>query len=414
MTNKAVYRSPKTKPRFFYGYVVVVAAFLTQVTMIGSHSTFGVFFKPMIAEFGWTRALTSGAFSISIMMQGLLSIAWGGLSDRLGPRVVMTLCGFLVGLGLLLMSQISAAWQLYLFYVMIAGIGMGGAYVPPMATVARWFVKRRSVVTGIVIAGGGTGILFMPLLANWLISAYGWRNAYIIVGALVLIIVILVAQFLRRDPTQIGQLPNGEDTVQEQELNFVTEGLSLKEIIHTKQFWMVVIMFFCLGLAEGTIMVHIVPHATDLGISAATAAGVLATIGVVIIAGGLVLGGLADRIGVRQTFIICFVLMSVALFWLLIARETWTLYLFAIVMGLADGGNTTLRSPLVAELFSIRSLGLILGVCYFCSTIGATIGPFIAGYIFDVNDSYQMAFVILATASIIGLIMAVLLKPAKR
>jgi len=414
MTNKDVYHSSKTKPRFFYGYIIVVAAFFTQVPLHSARSSFGVFFKPMLNEFGWTRALISGTFSISSFVQGLSGIIMGGLNDRLGPRVVMTLCGFLVGLGLLLMSQINTAWQLYLFYAVIIGIGMGGLFAPPMSTVARWFVKRRSTMMGIVVAGGGTSMLVMSPIANWLISAYGWRNAYIILGVLAMVVVILAAQFLRRDPTKMGQVPYGEDTGQGQELNLVVEGLSLNETILTKQFWMVVTIFFCEGFGVSTILVHIVPHATDLGISAAVAAGILATLGLALIAGGLLLGGVADRIGVRQTFIICFTLMSAALFFLLVAREVWMLYLFAIVMGFAFGGVATLESPLVAELFGIRSHGLILGVCSFCVTIGSTSGPFIAGYIFDVNVSYQLAFIILAIAAVIGLILTTLLRPIKK
>jgi MFS family permease len=414
MVNQEANQSAKTNPRFFYGYIIVAAAFFTQVTMHGTRSSFGIFFKPILSDFGWTRALISGAFSISSILQGLSGIIMGGLNDRLGPRIVMTICGFLVGLGLLLMSQVNTSWQLYLFYAVILGIGMGGLLAPPMSTVARWFVKRRSVMMGIVAAGGGTSTLVMPLLANWLISAYGWRNAYIILGFLVLVIVILVAQFLRRDPAKMGLLPYGENQVQEQRLNLVVEGLSLKEAILTRQFWMVVTTFFSFGYCAVTIQVHLVPHATDLGISATMAASIFATSGVVMIAGSLLLGSLADRIGGRQTFILCLALMLASLLWLLIAREVWMLYFFVIVMGFAFGGATTMESPLVAELFGIRSHGLILGVCNFCLTIGSTLGPFIAGYIFDVNDSYQLAFIILVIVMAIGVILAALLRPIKQ
>ena len=411
MNNPEVNPPTKVESKFFYGYVVVVAAFITQIFMYGPRASYGVFFKPMEVEFGWSRALISGAFSISTIVQGVTGIVMGGLNDRFGPRIVMALCGILLGLGFFLMSQINAPWQLYLFYVVIVGTGMGGIFAPPFSTVARWFVKRRGVMTGIVIAGGGTGGIIVPPVANWLISVYGWRDAYAIMGVTVLVIIILAAQFLRRDPAKMGQVPYGENTGQEQELNLDAEGLSLKEAIRTSQFWMTVAMVFCFGIGVSITRVHLVPHTIDLGISAATAANILAASGGALVVGGIMLGMVADRIGNRQTFIICFILIAAAMFWLLIARETWMFYLFAVIIGLATGAGAMLEPPLVAELFGIKSHGLLLGIIECSITIGAAIGPFITGYIFDVRGSYQLAFLICAATGVIGLVLATMLRP---
>ena len=413
MINQETDQHQKTEPRFFYGYIVVIAASIIQMVMFGSRLSFGVFFKPLLIEFDWSRALISGTISINSIMQGLFGIIMGGLNDRLGPRVVMTLCGFLLGLGFLLMSQVNTAWQLYLFYAVIVGIGMGGVLTPLMSTIARWFVKRRSVMAGIVVAGGGIGGIIVPPLANWLISAYGWRDAYIIMGALILAIIIVAAQFLKRDPTQMGQEPYGVGKVGEQRLDLTTEGLSLMEAVCTRQFWMTVGMLFCFGFCIMTTMLHIVPHATDIGISAAIAANVLATLGGSTPIGGIVLGGVADRMVNRQGYIICFILISAAMFWLLIASEVWMLYLFAVAMGLGSGGAVALMSPLTAELFGIRSHGLVFGVCLACQTIGSAVGSFVAGHIFDLNGSYQVAFLICAALGIVGLILAATLRPIK-
>jgi MFS family permease len=180
----------------------------------GIFSTFGVFFKPVLTEFGWTRAATSGAFSLSWIIQGLLAIVMGRVNDRLGPRIVITVCGSILGLGYLLMSQISTLWQLYLFYAVLVAIGMSGTFVPLTSTVARWFVERRGMMTGIVVAGTGIGGLIAPPVANWLISIYDWCVAYIILGSIALVVVVLVAQLLRRDPTQVGQMPYGENKIE--------------------------------------------------------------------------------------------------------------------------------------------------------------------------------------------------------
>ncbi|MFC1902016.1 MFS transporter [Chloroflexota bacterium] len=403
----------ENKPKFFYGYVVVVAAFIIRILMRGPHSSFGVFFKPLITDYGWSRALMSGAFSVSLILQGLSGVVMGGLNDKLGPRVVMTLCGILVGLGCLLMSQISTAWHLYLFYAVI-GSGMGGLFTPLMSTVARWFVKRRNLVTGIVLAGGGIGGIVSPPVANWLIFAYGWRNAYMVMGAMVLAIVILGAQFLRRDPARMGQVPYGVDNGAEQQLKSRAEGFSLKEAAHTRQFWMIFAMIFCFGFCQVAPAVHIVPHATDLGISAASAANILAATSGAFLLGSIVLGGVADRIGNRQTFIICFVLMPASLFWLLVAGEEWMLYLFAIVMGFGGGGAGMLESTLPAELFGMRSHGLILGVIGVGFTVGSAVGPLVTGYIFDTSGSYQLAFLITAAVGVVGFILAVALRPIRK
>ena len=384
-----------------------------MMAIYGTRCVFGVFFKPMITDFGWTRALTSGALSLSMVVQGSLSIVMGGINDRLGPRAVLTLSGFLAGLGYLLMSRIGVVWQLYLFYGVMVGVGMSGVLVPLSSTVARWFVARRNVMTGIVLAGISVGTLVAPLVANWLISAYEWRASYIILGSIILVVVIIAAQFLKRDPTRIGQMSYGGNEAKEHGFKARTEGFSLREAVYTRQLWVVFAMFVCLGFCWFSIMVHIVPHATDLGISPASAAGILAAMGGASIAGNVVLGGAADRIGNRQVCVIGFILIAISLFWLLLITEVWIFYLLAVGLGIGQGGVTTSESPLVAKLFGLSSHGSILGIVSFGFTIGAAIGPLLTGYIFDVSGSYQTAFLVCAAISIVGLVLAALLAPHK-
>ena len=313
------------------------------------------------------------------------------------------------------MSQINSIWQLYLFYGAIIGIGMGGAFVPLASTVARWFVKRRSMMTGIALSGLGAGNFIVPPVVSWLIYTYDWRSSYIIVGALVLVFVVLAAQFLKRNPGQIGQLPDGKNKVEEPALKSGFDGFSLKEAALTRQFWILFAMFFCVGFYLFVITVHIVPHAMDLGISAATAANILATVGGLSIVGRVVLGMVADRIGNRPVYIIGFAMMSAATFLLVpIRTEVWSLYLFAAIFGFASSGPGSLTSPLVAELFGMRSHGIIFGVIDIGFTIGGSLGPFVAAYIFDTMGSYQVSFLVCAAVSALGLILAALLRPTKR
>jgi len=402
----------KTEPRFFYGYVVVAVAFFIMLVSIGFYQSFGVFFKPMLNDFGWTRALTSGAFSLSHIVRGLMGILMGGFTDKLGARIVLTVCGFLIGSGFLLMSQINNAWQLYLFYGVIIGVGMAGVYVPILSTIARWFTKRRSTMTGIVVVGLAAGTFIMPPIVDWLIYTYDWRTAFIVVGVLVLVVVVIAAQFLKREPTQMRQLSNGES--KEKVLKSGTDGFTLREAVYTNQFWFLTVMVFCMGFLRSTIIVHIVPHVTDMGFSPTSAANILAIIGGASILGVLIGGSLSDRIGGKQTYVISFILISVASLWLLQTKEMWMLYIFTIIFGLSSGLQGPLQSPLMAKLFGLRSHGMVFGATDTFYAIGAAVGPYMAGYIFDITGSYQRVFLISAALGIVGLIFAALLRPTKR
>jgi MFS family permease len=415
MLDQEAHQPIDTETRFFYGYIIVAASTLIILLTYGVRTSFGVFFKPMINEFYWTRALTSGAVTLSMVMQGLWGILMGRLNDKFGSRLVITLCCFISGLGLLLMSLTNSAWQLYLFYGVLIGVGMGGVFVALFSTVTRWFVKRRGVMTGIVAAGIGAGTLVVAPLSNWLISIYDWRVSYLILGGVVIVIGMITAQFLRRDPTQMSLVPYGYNKKnRENTLSGVTKGLSLKETVYTRQFWMVAIIFFCLGYGIFSITVHIVPHITDLQISATTAATILATSGGIQAIGGIVLGGIADKIGNRRVLVISFILISAAMFWLLPIRSVWVFYLWAIVYGLGVSGGGIMEPIIVAELFGMKSHGLILGVVSFVFTIGGAVGPLATGYIFDFTGNYQIAFLLCAVLGIVAIILGTVLKQIQK
>jgi MFS family permease len=399
------------KPRFFYGYVVVVAAFFIQVMAWGINNSFGVFFNPLLTEFGWLRATISGAVSMNFFVHGLVSIFVGGLNDRFGPRLIMTGCGFFLGLGYLLMSSVNAVWQLYLFYGLIAGVGLSGMDVIMLSTIARWFEKKRGTMSGLIKVGTGVGMLVMPIFVTWLITTHGWRTAFAVLGLLIIVIIILLSQFLVRDPAKKGQLPDNERDASVSKTDSSERGFSFQETLHTRQFWTVCAVYCLILACVYTILFHIVQHAIDLGISATSAASVLAAIGGVSIAGRFLMGSAGDRIGNKRALFICLLFLFTGLMWLQLAKTLWMFYVFAAFYGFAHGGFFALGSPLVAGLFGTRSHGLIFGIVIFSSTIGGAIGPILAGHIFDVTTSYQIVFYILAALSIIGLILAASLKP---
>lgn len=403
--------SDKKKAKFFYGYVIVAAGLLASVFMISAFSAFGVFFKPLSSEFGWTRAMTSAAVSIATIVMGFSCLVNGRLTDKYGPRIVLMGCGFLMGAGLLLVSRVSALWQLYLFYGLLVGSGMSAADVTITATVVRWFVKRRGMMAGITKVGAGIGIMVGSLWANWLISNYGWRPAYAILGGTILVGVISVALFFKRDPSQIGALPDGATELPVTGSKANPCQFSLREAMSTRQFRLFAIIWFSFMFCIQLVIVHIVPHATDLGISATIAATILSVIGGFSILGRLGLTSLSDILGTKKAYMIAFSLLVTAFIWLQFTRETWMFYLFAALYGTAHGASFALLSPMMAGLFGLGSLATILGVILFVGTFGSLISPMLAGWIFDIMGSYQLAFGIALVLSSIGLLLVSQLKP---
>ncbi len=265
-------------------------------------------------------------------------------------------------------------------------------------------------MTGITLSGVGIGTVIIPPIASRLISIYTWRASYIITGIIVLVLVTLAAQFLRSAPCQMGLLPYGENGLKQEDLMPRAKGFSLREAINTKQFWLFFTILFAFGFITQIIMVHIVIHAIDLGVSAITAASIPAIMGGAGIAGRLIMGGAADRVGHKPILPTGFALLSLSLLWLLMTKELWGIYLFAVIFGFSLAGLATLEAPLIAGLFGLNSLGLILGSVELVATVFAAPSPMLAGHIFDTMDSYQLAFLICAVLGIIGVLLALLLR----
>jgi MFS family permease len=395
----------------YFGYIIVASVFLIMVVMWGTVTSFGVFFESILKEFGWTRALTSGASSLRNLVFGLVCIATARLADQFGLRVVITFCGLVLGIGYLLMSQIHAAWQLYLYYGVIVSCGMSG-YIPMLSSVVKCFERRRGMMTGIVLSGMGTGVMIIPPIANYLVSTYGWRTAYFILAVSGFLVVSISAQFLKHPPHyDINHSRSTDRSGTDHQNSSPGKTIKLREALLTKQFWLISALYFSFLYLVLVVFVHVFIHATGLGVTAKSAANILAIIGALCIVGMNISGQSADRIGNKQTLIISFVLMTISFLILLVARTAWTFYLFAAVLGLAYGGMQVLFSPLVAELFGLGSHGLILGSAGFSGSVGAALGPFVTGWIFDSVNTYKPAFVLCLILAGLSIILAFLIQP---
>jgi MFS family permease len=318
------------------------------------------------------------------------------------------------------MSQLRFVWQLYVFYGVVVGIGLRSIDVVTLSTIARWFDQKRGIMTGIVKVGTGAGYLACPILASLLISSYVWRTTYFVIGSALLIVLVSIAQLLKRDPSRLGPVEDwqtrkvvrpartGDDETCCKrkalcKVNSANEGFALSEALGTRFFLTIctanMVFIFCVMV----VIVHIVPYAQDIKISAANAAGILSTIGGVSIVSQLVTGIAVDRIGGKKVMIFCFCLLVTSLLWLSIARSLWTLYFFAVIYGLAHSGIFTVVSPMVAEFFGIGSHGILLGVVVFAGNLGGSIGPILAGYIFDATGGYGPVLGICLLMSALGL-----------
>jgi len=399
------------KNPFFYGYIIILSGFFIQAVVWGISNSFGVFFDPLIKEFGWSRATISGAASLGFLVHGSASIVLGNLNDRFGPRLIMSGCGVFLGLGFLLMTTLHASWQLYLFYGLITGIGLGGIDVIPLSTVSRWFKKNRGMMSGIIKVGTGVGMLTMPFFITWLIQHYGWRTTFMVLAVMISLSVLFLAQFLVRDPILKSQVIDNGIRGASKSRNESEEGLTFQEAIATRQLWTICFIYFIILFCVYTILIHIVQHAIDLGIPSGLSAGILSTIGGVSITGRFLMGGAADKIGEKSALLICLLCLLSSLILLQAVETLGMFYLFAAVYGFAHGGFFSLVSPLIAKFFGTRSHGLLFGIVIFSSTIGGAIGPFMAGYVFDLTASYKMVFMVLAVLCTLALMLTTTLKP---
>ena len=266
---------------------------------------------------------------------------------------------------------------------------------------------------GITVAGFGLGGVVGPALSQWLVSTSGWRQAYLILCLFAALVIIPVAQFLKHNPHQAGVKPYGADESITDGSSLNTSGFSLTQAMKTSRFWIWGLILFCFFFCIQVVIVHITPYAFDVEIPAMIAASMTSIIAGGSIIGKIAVGFISDRIGTRILLIVCVSLGTLALLWLLFAREIWMLYLFAVVFGIGYGGIVLLQTVITAELFGLASLGMMLAAYLLCSTLGGSLGAPLAGAIFDNTRDYSSAFFICLMTCVSSTILSFILLKAK-
>jgi MFS family permease len=266
-------------------------------------------------------------------------------------------------------------------------------------------------MSAIIKVGTGCGQMTIPVLVALLAAAYGWRIACQVFGAGAFVILLAAAQFMRRDPGSAGAGTGALSVGAPSPGASPAPDLTYRTALRLPTMWLVCAAQAMVIACLGTVTIHIVPHAIDLGLSRATAASLLAAIGGVSLLGRVTVGATIDRIGGRRALLTCYCLLFAALVWLQFADTAWMLFVFAAAYGIAHGGFFTAISPTVAELFGTRAHGAIFGTVLFFGSLGSAIGPFGAGAVFDAFGSYRLAFGLLCVFAATGFLLISRLAP---
>jgi MFS family permease len=413
----------RKRPKIFYGWKITFISLAVTTTAFGVLYSFGVFFKLWLEEWTCNRAFLSGVFSLSFLMYGLASFLMGRLTDRYGPRKILALGGLIMGAGALATSQLNQVWALYITFGIMVGIGVGTSYAPTASTVSRWFLEKKGVAVGIVVSGLGLGTLVYSPLAKFLINVWNWRIALVVIGILIWAVYFTAAFIMRRDPQDMNLQPYGkpsatrenkkgiENSKQSPSRDTIAHEISTRDAVRMSQFWMLFVIHALWVLGMAIPMVHLIPYATDIGVSPGRATLMLAFIGGISVLGRLVLGAMGAKIGLNKSLTFLLMLQALTMFWLALSEETWMVWTFSFIFGFSYGGLASIFPLVTEEYFGLFAMGSIFGLILLGATIGGVIGPWLAGFIFDLTGRYYWGFITGAISMLLGLVLAILLRP---
>lgn len=398
---------------FYYGWIVLGLAFLIGFFSAGINQGFGVFIKPMIDDFGWSRANISLAISIFAIMSAVVPPIAGRISDRFGPRIVLTVGVALNALGMMLMATANSLMEIYIFYGVLIGAGFGFTGIAATtALLSRWFIRRRGLALSIAATGLGAGQMLLAPLTTLVIIQFSWQTAFVVVGAASAVLVPLVFFLLNKTA------PPTADEVREaaREVSDVPECVT-NEMIRkdmdvawgSRSFWMLGSGFMSCGFTIFFLTAHLVPLATDKGISASQAGIALGLTGGTSIIANLVLAGIVDRVARKYILAGLYGLRGVSILMLLAVSGPMMLYAAALLFGLSRA-NAPVVSAAIIDLFGRRAVGSLVGTLFMYHQLFAAAGAFLGGLVYDHFGSYDLmlfvAFGAMVNATVCSLLVA--------
>jgi MFS family permease len=292
------------------------------------------------------------------------------------------------------MSQITAPWQLFALFGTFIGVGLATHDVVTLGTIARWFHRRRGIMSGVVKVGTAAGQIALPPFAALLIAGFGWRSALVVLGILAAALLLLAATTMRMPPAT----DHSNTTLK--------TGETFAHARRTRIFWTLCAIQFLFFPALMSIPLHLAVHGTDLGLSVTTAATLLSVIGAASVAGRLGMGALHDRIGGKNAYTACLAILAASLAGFAVITTPLPLFAVVAIYGFAHGALFVVVSPTAAEYFGMRAHGAVFGTILFFGTLGGSIGPILTGLVFDHLGSYQPAFITLGLAAALALVLA--------
>ncbi len=391
---------------FFYGWTVIGAAALITCIGMGALFSLGVFLKPIEESMGWSRTGISTIALLNWIFMGVGSFLWGTLSDRFGTRIVALSGGALLGLGLVLSSQVQALWQLFLTFGVMVGLAVGAFYAPLTATATRWFTTNRGLAVAIVSAGIGLGVLLISPLAQALTTLFDWRLAMLVIGDLAWLVIIPAALLIREQPADLGAVAQGG-------LASAGRDYTTREVVSTPQFWAIALTHFACCAAHSGPIFHMVTHALDQGVATMTAATVLSLSGLASVAGRIAMGMIADRVGAKPTLVAGLALQALVVALYLLAHDAGSFYLLSLVFGVAYGGVMPLYALVTRDYFGEKVMGSAYGGVFLISTLGMGLGSFAGGWIYDHLGSYAWLYISSATIGVMAGVLALTFQPPR-
>jgi len=402
----------KSENRIFYGWVIVAGASGLVSLIWGCDGTYAIFLPELATDLGLTNTVLSGAYSMAWIVAQGLGILSGRANDKYGPRLVIMFSVAITSLGFALLYFMKNPWHLYLYYGLIASIGMGFLGVPVMSTVSHWFVEKRGIALGITQAGIGLGAFIMPPLVQTLIIRFGWRISYLIIAGVILGVGLPVSRLMRLNPAEKGLYPDGAEAeiANAQGEGSVTnsEGFSFRQALRTSQLWLLFAIYTISSLRIG-VAVHLKAYMLSFDIPEMTAAMIIGIRSAARMIGTLIISKLSDRIGRRRPLAVGFSVVAAMSVWLIFIREPWQFYTYSITIGLCEA-SSVLLTAMVADWFGMKANGSILGLLYTATGIGAATAPLFIGYLVDTRGDYQFALTALAIAALAPALLAFVLK----